>query len=87
MTLSGMYNSPLPEEDGIAVIKYAFSKGITFFDTSDVYGPHTDEILLGKVNDTNFNFTSSKVKWLFSYLEVNLKMVTDMEMSLSYYFL
>ncbi|KAK4541611.1 hypothetical protein RGQ29_033235 [Quercus rubra] len=48
MTLSGMYNSPLPEEDGIAVIKYAFSKGITFFDTSDVYGPHTNEILLGK---------------------------------------
>ncbi|KAM4108654.1 hypothetical protein ACB094_03G061200 [Castanea mollissima] len=48
MTLSGMYNSPLPEEDGIAVIKYAFSKGITFFDTSDFYGPHTNEILLGK---------------------------------------
>ncbi|XP_023904121.1 probable aldo-keto reductase 1 isoform X3 [Quercus suber] len=48
LTLSGVYNSPLPEEDGIAVIKYAFSKGITFFDTSDYYGPHTNEILLGK---------------------------------------
>ena len=60
MSLTGVYNSPLPEEDGIAVIKYAFSKGITFFDSSDIYGPHTNEILLGKVNDTNFNFTSSK---------------------------
>ncbi|XP_075659575.1 putative aldo-keto reductase 1 [Castanea sativa] len=48
MSLTGVYNSPLPEEDGIAVIKYAFSKGITFFDSSDIYGPHTNEILLGK---------------------------------------
>ncbi|KAG2696613.1 hypothetical protein I3760_07G065400 [Carya illinoinensis] len=48
MGLSGAYNSPLSDEDGISVIKYAFSKGITFFDTADVYGPHTNEILLGK---------------------------------------
>ncbi|KAF3967551.1 hypothetical protein CMV_008454 [Castanea mollissima] len=48
ISLTGVYNSPLPEEDGIAVIKYAFSKGITFFDSSDIYGPHTNEILLGK---------------------------------------
>ncbi|XP_059440243.1 probable aldo-keto reductase 1 [Corylus avellana] len=48
MGLTGAYNSPLSDEDGISVIKYAFSKGITFFDTSDVYGPHTNEILLGK---------------------------------------
>ena len=56
MSLTGAYNSPLSDEDGISVIKHAFSKGITFFDTSDVYGPHTNEIFLGKVNDTNFNF-------------------------------
>ncbi|XP_057442595.1 probable aldo-keto reductase 1 [Lotus japonicus] len=48
MGLSGVYNSPLPEQDGISVIKYAFNKGITFFDTSDVYGPHVNEILVGK---------------------------------------
>ncbi|XP_057439487.1 probable aldo-keto reductase 1 isoform X1 [Lotus japonicus] len=48
MSLSGVYNSPLPEEDGISLIKHAFSKGITFFDTSDVYGPHVNEILIGK---------------------------------------
>ncbi|KAG6703113.1 hypothetical protein I3842_07G067500 [Carya illinoinensis] len=48
MGLSGAYNSPLSDEDGISVIKYAFSKGITFFDTADIYGPHTNEILLGK---------------------------------------
>ncbi|KAI8022472.1 Perakine reductase [Camellia lanceoleosa] len=37
------------DEDGIAIIKYAFSKGITFFDTSDIYGvEHSNEILVGK---------------------------------------
>ncbi|GMP60799.1 hypothetical protein CsSME_00023513 [Camellia sinensis var. sinensis] len=42
MGLSGAYNSPLSDEDGIAIIKYAFSKGITFFDTSDIYGALKD---------------------------------------------
>ncbi|KAB1218833.1 putative aldo-keto reductase 1 [Morella rubra] len=48
MGLTGAYNSPLSDEDGISVINYAFNKGITFFDTADVYGPHSNEILLGK---------------------------------------
>ncbi|WVZ69674.1 hypothetical protein U9M48_018425 [Paspalum notatum var. saurae] len=45
---SGTYNSPLDDEAGIAVIKHAFRRGVTFFDTADVYGPHTNETLLGK---------------------------------------
>ncbi|CAL5339740.1 unnamed protein product [Camellia sinensis] len=37
------------DEDGIAIIKYAFSKGITFFDTLDIYGvDHSNEMLVGK---------------------------------------
>lgn len=49
MGLSGAYNAPIPEEDGIAIIKEAFDKGITFFDTSDVYGvEHANEHLVGK---------------------------------------
>ncbi|KAJ1413896.1 NADP-dependent oxidoreductase domain [Sesbania bispinosa] len=43
-----MYVDAIPEEVGISLIKYAFSKGITFFDTSDVYGPHTNELIIGK---------------------------------------
>ncbi|PON87145.1 Aldo/keto reductase [Trema orientale] len=49
MGLTGIYNDPVPEVIGIAVIKEAFYRGITFFDTSDVYGPFTNEILVGKV--------------------------------------
>ncbi|GMN25460.1 hypothetical protein TIFTF001_000933 [Ficus carica] len=48
MGLTGVYNSPVSEEDGMNIIKYAFSKGITFFDTADVYGSHSNEILVGK---------------------------------------
>ncbi|XP_050275013.1 probable aldo-keto reductase 1 isoform X4 [Quercus robur] len=48
MGLSGGYNDPVPEEVGISIIKHAFSQGITFFDTSDIYGPHANEVLVGK---------------------------------------
>ncbi|KAK8576190.1 hypothetical protein V6N13_090667 [Hibiscus sabdariffa] len=48
MGLSGAYNDPVPEDVGISIIKHAFDRGITFFDTSDLYGPKTNEILLGK---------------------------------------
>ncbi|XP_065854551.1 probable aldo-keto reductase 1 [Euphorbia lathyris] len=48
MGLTGVYNAPIAEEDGISIIKEAFNRGITFFDTSDVYGPLTNELLLAK---------------------------------------
>lgn len=48
MGLTGLYNAPVSDEVGIAIIKEAFDNGITFFDTSDMYGPHANEILLGK---------------------------------------
>ncbi|XP_030467035.1 probable aldo-keto reductase 1 [Syzygium oleosum] len=48
MGLTGMYNDPVPEEVGISIITDAFAQGITFFDTSDIYGPKINEILVGK---------------------------------------
>ncbi|XP_038710204.1 perakine reductase-like [Tripterygium wilfordii] len=49
MGLTGIYNDPVPDEVGISVIKHAFDKGITHFDTSDIYGAnHANEILVGK---------------------------------------
>ncbi|XVE89864.1 hypothetical protein DITRI_Ditri20bG0028900 [Diplodiscus trichospermus] len=48
MGLTGIYNSPLSEEEVMSIIKDAFAKGITFFDTADVYGAHTNEVLVGK---------------------------------------
>ncbi|XP_027114365.1 perakine reductase-like isoform X1 [Coffea arabica] len=49
MGLSGILNDPVPEEDGIALLKEAFNKGVTFFDTSDCYGiDNANEYLIGK---------------------------------------
>ncbi|KAL6989503.1 palmitoyltransferase akr1 [Sarracenia purpurea var. burkii] len=50
--LSGYYNDPVQEEVAIALIHYAFGKGITFFDTSDMYGAdHANEKLVGKAEN------------------------------------
>ncbi|KAK9146054.1 hypothetical protein Sjap_005957 [Stephania japonica] len=54
MSMSAFYNSPKPESDMIALIRHAVSRGITFLDTSDVYGPHTNETLLGKALSDGF---------------------------------
>ena len=35
--------------DMIDLIHQAVECGVTFLDTSDIYGPHTNEVLLGKV--------------------------------------
>ncbi|KAH9696253.1 putative aldo-keto reductase 2 [Citrus sinensis] len=48
MGMSALYGPPKPEPDMIALIRHAINSGITFLDTSDIYGPHTNEILLGK---------------------------------------
>ncbi|XP_059070191.1 probable aldo-keto reductase 2 [Cryptomeria japonica] len=48
MGMSAFYGPPKAEDEMISLIHYAVSKGITFLDTSDIYGPHTNELLLGK---------------------------------------
>ena len=48
MGLSSGYGPPSSREEGIAVIRAAFEGGITFFDTAEVYGPFTNEELVGE---------------------------------------
>ncbi|KAI8010581.1 IN2-2 protein [Camellia lanceoleosa] len=48
MGMSFGYGPPKPEEDMIKLIHHSINSGVTFLDTSDFYGPHTNEILLGK---------------------------------------
>jgi aryl-alcohol dehydrogenase-like predicted oxidoreductase len=47
MGLSSGFGPPMPKEEGIAVIRAAFERGVTFFDTAEVYGPFTNEDLVG----------------------------------------
>ncbi|CAN1310360.1 Probable aldo-keto reductase 1 [Linum perenne] len=47
--LSGLLNEPLSDEDGCSLLKNAFHRGVTFFDTSNAYGRnHHNEIMIGK---------------------------------------
>ncbi|KAG5560813.1 hypothetical protein RHGRI_003987 [Rhododendron griersonianum] len=48
MGMSAYYGPPKPDEEMIKLIHHAVDSGVTLFDTSDIYGPHTNEILLGK---------------------------------------
>ncbi|KAD7478117.1 hypothetical protein E3N88_01253 [Mikania micrantha] len=48
MGMSAFYGPPKPEPDMINLIHHAINAGVTFLDTSDFYGPKTNEILIGK---------------------------------------
>jgi aryl-alcohol dehydrogenase-like predicted oxidoreductase len=48
MGMSFSYGGPHDENEMIAVIRKAVDLGVTFFDTAEVYGPFTNEVLVGK---------------------------------------
>ena len=54
MGMSGAYGLPAPEQEMIDLIHHAVERGVTFLDTADMYGPHTNEVLVGKVRGQLF---------------------------------
>lgn len=48
MSISANYGPPADRNQGIQVIRAAYEKGVTFFDTAEVYGPYTNEDLVGE---------------------------------------
>jgi aryl-alcohol dehydrogenase-like predicted oxidoreductase len=48
MSISANYGPPADRNQGIKVIRTAHEKGVTFFDTAEVYGPYTNEELVGE---------------------------------------
>ena len=48
MGISQSYGAPLPNADGIKIIRDAFERGVTFFDTAEVYGPYKNEEVVGE---------------------------------------
>lgn len=48
MGLSFGYGPPVDKQHGISLIRAAVERGVTFFDTAEVYGPFTNEELVGE---------------------------------------
>jgi aryl-alcohol dehydrogenase-like predicted oxidoreductase len=48
MSISANYGPPADKNQGIAVIRSAHEQGVTFFDAAEVYGPYTNETLVGE---------------------------------------
>jgi aryl-alcohol dehydrogenase-like predicted oxidoreductase len=48
MGLNSAYNPPPDRREMIALVRAAVERGVTFFDTAEVYGPFTNEELVGE---------------------------------------
>jgi aryl-alcohol dehydrogenase-like predicted oxidoreductase len=48
MGISFSYATALSKEEGVALIRAAVDRGVTFFDTAEVYGPFTNEDVVGE---------------------------------------
>ncbi len=71
MGMSFGFGPPVEKQHGISLIRAAFERGVTFFDTAEVYGPFTNEELVGQalapfrnqvVIATKFGFDISPLK-------------------------
>src|SRR3954452_4998486 len=48
MGMSWSYGTPMEKPQAIALLRAAVERGVTFFDTAEVYGPFTNEELVGE---------------------------------------
>jgi aryl-alcohol dehydrogenase-like predicted oxidoreductase len=42
------YGPATDRQEGIRILRAAFERGVTFFDTAEAYGPFTNEVLVGE---------------------------------------
>lgn len=85
MGMSYAYGPAADKKQMISLIRTAFEKGITFFDTAEIYGPFTNEELVGEALEpirnqvviaTKFGFDTKNSTRLNSKPE-NIKQVVD----------
>lgn len=48
MNMVWAYGPPVSKNEAIPVIRAAYEQGVTFFDTAEIYGPFTDEEIVGE---------------------------------------
>ena len=48
MGVSAAYGAPMAEADAVDLLRGAVERGVTFFDTAEVYGPYVNEEVVGR---------------------------------------
>src|SRR5271168_582506 len=66
MGMSAFYG-PRDESESVATLHRALDLGVNFFDTSDVYGPHTNEELVGRALKPHRNQAIIATKFGIAY--------------------
>jgi aryl-alcohol dehydrogenase-like predicted oxidoreductase len=69
MNLATNYGPAASIDDAIRVIREAHSKGVTFFDTAEVYGPYTSETIVGGALEPFRNEVKIATKFGFDLTE------------------
>lgn len=86
MGLSFGYGNSIAKEDAIKLIRSAFERGVTFFDTAEAYGPFDNEVLLGEALEpfrnevviaTKFGFKKGKTALGTDSRPENIRAVTE----------
>ena len=86
MGLSWGLGTALERSDAVAMVRAAFDSGVTFFDTAEVYGPFTNEEIVGEalapVRDrvviaTKFGFAGGKGGAALDSRPENIRAVTE----------
>ena len=86
MGLSYGYGPATDKQDAINLIRAAYEKGVTFFDSAEAYGPFTNEELIGEAVEpfrnevviaTKFGFKEGKTALGVDSRPENIRAVTE----------
>jgi aryl-alcohol dehydrogenase-like predicted oxidoreductase len=69
MGMSFSYGPAMDKKDGIALIRAAVERGVTFFDTAEVYGPYTNEELVGEALEPFRGQVAIATKFAFKFVD------------------
>ena len=64
MGLDFSYGHRVSREEGVALIRQAAERGVTFFDTAEVYGPFTNEDMVGDLDALASAAEGTRLLWL-----------------------
>lgn len=69
LPMVGYYGGKYNKNDMVALIRQAYEQGVTFFDTAEVYGPHTSEEWVGEALEPVRNQVKIATKFGFGVEE------------------